>query len=63
MLEAKNRELSSQVFTLNQQLSTALAESQTALKDRSRLTTENANLKRSLNAYINSGYSGVGGSG
>lgn len=63
MLEAKNRELSSQVFTLNQQLSTALAESQTALKDRSRLTTENANLKRSLNAYINSGYSGAGGSG
>lgn len=58
MMEAKNKELSNQVFTLNQQLNTALSESQTALKDRSRLTTENANLKRSLNAYINGGYSG-----
>ena len=57
-LEIRNRDLQNQVASLNQQLQVQKAESQQATSQHSKLVTENQNLKRSLNAYINSGYSG-----
>lgn len=61
MMEKRNRELQNQVVTLNQQLTAAMTESQTAVKSHQSLLAENQNLKRSLSAYIGNGY-GTNGS-
>lgn len=67
MLEARNRELSGQLTTAQQQLRVAMAEDQKAAQARDKLINENTRLKGSLNAYINNGAmgggAGAGGSG
>ena len=60
MLEARNRELSGQLTTAQQQLGVAMAEGQKAAQARDKLINENTRLKGSLNAYINNGVMGGG---